>query len=289
MPGSSGNGSGTGSSSGLGTASSSGGTYSFDCSDASAYNPSKAPVITTASSGTASTSIIIMHGKTGSPLYSGIVTMAATLAAANYDVIAPYMPWSGTTWDGTMCEGMLYINQLAQTEIDKGRHVIVMGHSMGAAHALLHGVISPNVAIDAYVAIAPGHFPHLSKSLQDAAATGITLANDMISNGRGKDFATFDILNAGVVSQISATAYAFLSFHDLDYFPDVSQALPVLTKPVLWLGGDADSLTTSYNYPVFSANITSANSEYHTISGDHYSVLDSVPAVVQPWLSGLGF
>ncbi len=263
--------------------------YSVDCSCASAYKPTKAPVVTLAASGTASTSIIFMHGKSGSPLYTGYVAMAQNLAASNYDVIAPYMPWSGTTWSGTMCQGMLYINQLAQAEIDKGRHVVVMGHSMGGAHALLHGIISPNVAIDAYVSIAPGHFPQKSKSIQDTAAPGIVAANDLISKNMGYHFATYDIINGGTVSQISATAYTFLSFHDVSLFPDVDQALPVLTRPVLWLGGDADSLTTSYNYPLFSANIVAANSEYHTISGDHYTVLGSVPAATQPWISGLGF
>lgn len=263
--------------------------YSFDCSCASAYKPAKSPVVTPAASGSANTSIIFMHGKTGSPLYSGYVTLANDLAASNYDVIAPYMPWSGTTWNGTMCEGMLYINQLAQAEINKGKHVVVMGHSMGGAHALLHGVITPNVAIDAYVTIAPGHFPQKSKSIRDTAAPGITLANDMIANDMGNDLATFDIINGGVVSQISATAYAFVSFHDVNLFPDVDQALPAQSKPVLWLGGDADSLTTSYNYPAFSANITSAYSEYYTIGGDHRTVLGSVPATALPWFNGLGF
>ncbi len=105
--------------------------------------------------------------------------------------------------------------------------------------------------------------------------------------GNGDEFATFDLLSNGVVIQVTATAHAFLSFHRLDLFPDVDQALPDLTKPVLWLSGDADRLTTSQNHAALSANITSAGSVYQVLSGDHFSVFANVPTALQTWLAAL--
>ncbi|MGD8934384.1 MAG: hypothetical protein PVF35_06375, partial [Gammaproteobacteria bacterium] len=136
--------------------------YSVDCSADAAYEPGPglAPAIMAAVA-PATTSVIILHGKTASPLDPNLASLYTELTDAGHDVIAPYLPWRDTNWDGSMCEVMNYINLLVKQEAAKGHAVVVAGHSMGGAHALIYAITSPVDAVKAIVVMAPGHFPHL--------------------------------------------------------------------------------------------------------------------------------
>jgi len=261
--------------------------YSVDCSTSATYVPVNAPLITLSTGATATTSIIMMHGKTGSPLSSHLPPLYIGLANAGYDVIAPYMPWSGLTWDGSMCESMNYIDSLASQEAAKGRNVIVAGHSMGGAHSLIYGATAPNNEVKGLITLAPGHFPHLSNNIQTVTAASIVLAESMVASGNGDDLATFDMLNTGVIIQITASAVDYLSFTALDQYPDINDVLPVITLPVLWLAGDADPITVGYDMATLSSQIASANSDYQVISGDHKSMVANSVAPIVAWLSSL--
>ena len=146
--------------------------FRVDCSSSATYAPAAPPVETPSSSGPASTTIIVMHGKTGSPLSTHLLPLYSALSSAGYDVVAPYMPWNGLDWDGSMCEGMNYIDSLAAKQASNGRNVIVAGHSMGGAHALIHGATEPAGEIKAIVTLAPGHFPHLSNNSLNPSSPG---------------------------------------------------------------------------------------------------------------------
>lgn len=259
--------------------------YSVDCSSSGTYAPASSPVITPSSGSTATTTVIVMHGKTGSPLSTHLPPLYTALSNGGYDVVAPYMPWSGLSWDGSMCEAMNYIDSLAAMEAAKGRAVIVAGHSMGGAHSLIYGATSPAAEVKGIVTMAPGHFPHLSNLMQTVTAASIALAEDMVSNGNGDTLATFDILNTGVTMQITASAIDYLSYHALDQYPDVYDVLPAITLPVLWLAGDGDSLTTIYDMPTLANLITSDFSEYMVVSGDHKTMVSSSGAPIIDWLT----
>ena len=263
-------------------------SYSVDCSSSATYKPISAPVVTPSTGAPATVSIIVMHGKTGSPNSAHLPPLYTDLSNAGYDVIAPYMPWSGLDWDGSMCEAMNYIDSLAALETAKGRRVIVAGHSMGGAHSLIYGATSPGSEVKGILTLAPGHFPHLSNLMQTVTAPSIALAESMVTSGNGDTIATFDILNSGVTLQITASANDYLSFHALDQYPDINDVLPVITLPVLWLAGDADPITTGYNMAALFTKITSANSDYQVITGDHKSMVSNSGVPITVWLTTLG-
>ena len=262
--------------------------YSVDCSSSATYAPATSPVFTLSTGAAATVSFIVMHGKTGSPNSAHLPPLYTDLSNAGYDVIAPYMPWSGLDWDGSMCEAMNYIDSLAALEATKGRSVIIAGHSMGGAHSLIYGASSPVSEVKGIVTLAPGHFPHLSNNMQTVTAPSIALAESMVASGNGDTVATFDILNTGITMQITASANDYLSFHALDQYPDINDVLSVITLPVLWLAGDADPITSSYNMAALFTKITSENSDYQVITGDHKSMVSNSGAPVTAWLTTLG-
>ena len=263
-------------------------SYKVDCSSSATYAPINAPVVTLSTGAPATVSVIVMHGKTGSPNSDHLPPLYTYLSNAGYDVIAPYMPWSGLDWDGSLCEAMNYIDSLAALEAAKGRSVIVAGHSMGGAHSLIYAATSHSSEVNGIVSLAPGHFPHLSNLMQTVTAPSISLAESMVASGNGDTIATFDILNSGVTLQITASANDYLSFHALDQYPDINDVLPVITLPVLWLAGDADPITIGYNMAVLFTQITSANSDHQVITGDHKGVVSNTGAPITAWLSTLG-
>jgi pimeloyl-ACP methyl ester carboxylesterase len=263
-------------------------SYSVDCSSSATYAPVNDPFVTLSTGAPATVSIIVMHGKTGSPYSDHLLPLYTDLSAAGYDVIAPYMPWSGLDWDGSMCEAMNYIGSLAALEAAKGRDVIVAGHSMGGAHSLIYGAAPPGGEVRGIVTLAPGHFPQLSNLMQTVTAPSIALAEAMVTSGDGDTIASFEILNSGVTVQITASANDYLSFHALDQYPDINDVLPVIELPVLWLAGDVDPITTGYDMAALFTRITSAGSSYQLVTGDHKGMVSNSPAPIVTWLGALG-
>jgi pimeloyl-ACP methyl ester carboxylesterase len=210
------------------------------------------------------------------------------MAAQGYDVIAPYMPWSSTTWDGSLCEAMAYLDQLAETEIAQGKEVVVVGHSMGGVHALIYGATEPPTGVRAIVPIAPGHMPHQSSVFQRTIAPDISRAKSMEANGQGDAYDSFVTLNSGAQVTLNTTPNIYLSYHDLDEFPDILGVLPRINLPVLWFAGDADNLTAVYGMANLASKIDSANSSYQLLSGNHLGVVANTPTPLGTWLTSLG-
>jgi pimeloyl-ACP methyl ester carboxylesterase len=261
--------------------------FSVDCSAFATYTPTTPPLVTLSAGVAATTTLIIMHGKASSPLY--FLSLFNELANADYDVVAPYMPWSDTTWDGSMCEAMNYIDSLAALEEAKGNAVIVAGHSMGGAHALIYAATAPAAEVKGIIALAPGHFPHLEGALPVSVASSIAKAEDLAANGFGDQLDTFETLipdpNAPLLT-ISATANHYLSYHALYQYPDINDVLPVIRLPVLWLAGDNDQLTSFYDMPALSSVIT--NSDYYLVSGDHLGMISNTASPIDAWLFSMG-
>ena len=273
--------------------------YSVDCSAYAAYVPARTPEITLSSSGAAATTLVLMHGKAGSPLDAYLAPLATALSDAGYDVVVPYLPWSETAWDGAMCEAMNYIDSLAAAEALKGRNVVIAGHSMGGAHALIYAATAPSDEVKAVITLAPGHFPHLELPLlilldpinASSIASSTTLAEEMVAAGNGDQLNTFDTLIPDLnnpLLQISATANHYLSYHALDQFPDINDVLPVIKLPVLWLAGTDDELTDLYNMAVLSGQIASNGSLYQPVSGDHLDMVSNSALAVTAWMLSLG-
>jgi len=270
--------------------------YSVDCSTSATYTPITAPLVTLSVGAT--TTVIVMHGKAGMPDDIYLLPLYTELSNSGYDVIAPYMPWSGLDWDGSMCEAMNYIDSLVAQET-KGNDVIIAGHSMGGAHSLIYAATTPPTAVKAIITMAPGHFPHLELPLltvfDPATAaiitSSITSAAGMVASGLGDSDGTFDTLIPDPVDlllQISATANDYLSYHALDQYPDINDVLTVIKLPVLWLAGDVDELTTFYNMAALFNRITSQNSSYELVNGDHLGMVSNSATPMDVWLIQLG-
>ena len=271
--------------------------YSVDCSSYAIYTPGTDPLITLSPDIPARATVIVMHGKAGSPLY--LSPLSTGLANAGYDVIAPYLPWSDTVWDGPMCEAMNYIDELAAQEAAKDNHVIIAGHSMGGAHALIYAATTPAAEVKGIIALAPGHFPQLELPLLTvfdpntavSITSSITKAENMVANGNGDQLDTFDTLFPDLdnpLLQISATASDYLSYHALYQYPDINDVLPTIELPVLWLAGADDPLTNLYDMLTLSSRITSPNSIYQVVSGDHLGMVSNSTVPIVVWTPSLG-
>ncbi len=277
--------------------------YLVDCSTYPAYSPGIDPFITPSPGAT--TTIIIMHGKAGMPDDIYLLPLYSELSIAGYDVIAPYMPWRETTgygdmtWDGSMCEAMNYVDSLAAQEAAKGNNVIIAGHSMGGAHALIYAATSPPLEVKAIITLAPGHFPQLEMPLLSvfepviaaSITTSISKAEDMVANGNGDQLDTFDTLfpdPANPLLLISATANHYLSYHALYQYPDIHDVLPTIKLPVLWLAGADDELTTFYNMPLLFNEINSTYTSYESVTGDHLGMASGSGSFIVDWLLSLG-
>jgi len=260
----------------------------LSCVGTTAFDPIASglgsPIITSAVGTPQNTTVILMHGKTGSPYASFLESFQSDLAALGYKVIAPFMPWSSTTWQGSLCEGMAYINSLASSEVAAGQDVVLAGHSMGAAYSLMYGVTQPSATIKAIISIGPGHFMHVSNKLQSTTASDVTRARDLEANDSGDVLDTFVTLNGGSSQDIATTATRYLSFHDLERIPNVNLYAQTITLPVLWISGSDDPLTTNQNHQQLAASITSVNSEFQLLSEDHQGVVALTPNPINTWL-----
>jgi pimeloyl-ACP methyl ester carboxylesterase len=71
---------------------------------------------------------------------------------------------------------MAYIDEIAEAEITQGKDMVMVGHSMGGAHALIYGTTEPPAGVRAIVPIVPGHIPHISSTFQNRIAADISRA-----------------------------------------------------------------------------------------------------------------
>ncbi len=237
----------------------------------------------------ASTTVIFMHGKTGHPATEFQTQYYDELQTAGYNLIALQMPWSGTEWDGTLCEGLNYLGSVVDTERAAGRNVIVSGHSMGGMHAMAYIVTSSRADIQGVILLAPGHMLHRSNRMRTATADDVTRAKSAVANGSGDALDTYSTYNNGATQPLTTTARYYLSYHDPDTYPNVSSILPAIDLPVLWLAGVDDRLTTVYDMASQANQITSSNSQYQVITGGHQDMLDHAASPVSNWLSSLGY
>ena len=226
--------------------------------------------------------VIAIHGKNGSPLNLHMQTLKTNLNAAGYDVIMPYMPWSGIQWDGSLCDGISYINELIIEERNRvgSNYILLVGHSLAGPVTLAYSALADTEKADRASIVAPGHFIHQSGILAEEHAASISLAKSMVSSAQGDTIATFQTYNNGVPVAISATALDYLSMHDTSQFPDILSSIPLVTTPTLWLAGQNDPLTsTAKTLGVIDAIPVSVNAsiQYKEVTGNHFTVLENVP------------
>lgn len=245
---------------------------------------------TSAATTTYIATVIAVHGKNGSPARAHMQSLKSDLNAQGYDVILPWMPWHDLNWDGTLCDGISYLNELVETEKNLGNPVILLGHSLAGPIVLSYSALSDTTKPDALTILAPGHFIHQSSVLASAHASSIQSAKDKIAAGMGDIAATFQTNNGGQLVNISTTPNIYLSYHDTAQFPDIRSTVPLVAEPMLWLAGADDPLTSiaddTFGIIDLIPSIPTAN-KYKVIAGDHFTLVDNVTAELHPWYQGL--
>ena len=257
--------------------------FTLSCDLSVNYTPIADPIQSASTNGNATITVIALHGKNGSPTESALTSLKTDLNAAGYNVVMPYMPWSGLNWNGTLCDGISYVNQIIKTErANSTNKILLLGHSLGAVIVLAYAALNDTSKPDNLIVVAPGHFLHASSLLQNDFASSVSQAKSMISKGQSRSLATFQTYNLGQMVNITSTPLIYLSFHDTAEFPDVMSSINEIKTPTLWLAGTSDSLTNSAkNLGIIDVVKTNKNISYKEVNGDHFTVLQNVPTEIQ--------
>ena len=262
-------------------------TFNLQCDLSASYTPS-APPIVSVGTGAPTTTVIALHGNSGSPDNSVMQTLTTDLNPLGYTVKKPYLPWTSLVWDGTLCDGITYVNSLVAAEKASGNSVILLGHSLGGVFVTTYAAHANITNPDGYVMLASGHFVPNSNNLNSQHAASIQSAKNKISAGQGDVLATFQTSDYS----ITATPNVYLSFHGIDQLPDqfsdLKAAIPLISVPSLWFAGLSDPLLgTTKNLGVFDSFSANSVFTYEEIVGDHFSLADNVVVVLDPWYQGL--
>ena len=230
---------------------------------------------------------LVMHGKSSKPDASFRMDLYPELTDKGYEVIAPFMPWS-KMWSGTPDDGKALIDEIVDQVAHRGKKVVLVGHSLGGSNALIYAAGKPNKGVIGIVTIAPGHMLHRSNRMQRETAGSVDKARQMVSAGNGNEKEYFSELNTGKVREVYMSANTYLSYYDLDKFPDVELLLTKIKLPVLWIAGDQDRLTTVYDMEfMFEALPDNPDSRYTEIEGNPKSVLPNSAPYIIDWVERL--
>jgi pimeloyl-ACP methyl ester carboxylesterase len=230
---------------------------------------------------------IVMHGKSSRPDADFRMEFYPELSDRGYEVIAPEMPWS-KQWGGTPEEGVMLIDEIVDQVTQKGKRVVLVGHSLGGSNALIYAAGKPKKEVIGIVTIAPGHMLHRSNRMQRETESSVEKARAMVKAGDGDEYENFSELNTGKVRDVYMKANTYLSYYDLEKFPDIELLFPRIKLPVLWVAGDSDRLTAVYNMEfMFEGLPDNPKSRYIEVSGNHKSVLPNSAADIVEWVEKL--
>lgn len=230
--------------------------------------------------------VVMLHGKSGSPgrsFYSGFYRK---LRKAGYTVLAPKMPYSD--FDGNYTQAIDVVDAAVDYAVKQGNRVVVAGHSMGATIALHYVGNHYRKEIIGFLPIALGHSPDVAMGLRNETIVSVMQAREMVKQGNGSKRKYFDDINAGKRKTIRMTAETYLSFYDPKIFPEMASVIPKIHVPVFWISGAQDRLRFVYeaedNFNAIPAN---PKSMYREIKGSHLSVVSKSSKAVIDWLNTL--
>lgn len=231
--------------------------------------------------------IVLMHGKTGSPVFMANA-VGDTLQHSEILVETPEMPWSKRRYiDKTYEEALNEIDQAVERLREKGASkVVVAGHSMGGDAALAYAAYHGNIA--GVILMAPGHTPDSMSFKKYQADVG--KAKSMIDLGNGNKSATFNDSNMGVSYVRNMKAEIYYSYFNPEGLGAMSKAARVVNSniPVLYIVGSLDPLTASLGKGyAFDKLPENKNTLYVTVNSDHLGTPAASRFVILDWLNEL--
>lgn len=233
--------------------------------------------------------LVLMHGKLGIPSKTFDV-LASQLESGGILVDTPEMPWSkNREYNASYEQAMDEVSASVKRLRDRGAtRIVVGGHSMGAAAALIYGA---RHSVDGLALLALGHSPQ-SNSLQERFGASVARARDLAAAGKGNDkqgFDDFDASKRPPTFTIGTTANNYLSY----FAPDgIANTLTAAGKvpagvPVLWVDGTEENPgLKSYNQKIYGALGSSAK-QVVEVEATHANVPHKSGTAVLAWLRGL--
>jgi pimeloyl-ACP methyl ester carboxylesterase len=178
---------------------------------------------------------IVMHGKWGAPDRL-VNSLASALEREGYLIASPEMPWSRRRqYDRSVADADSEIDaEIAKLKARGAKQIFVIGHSLGAAHALHYG---SRAELTGVIAVAPGHRPEAPRFAQ-SFANDVSSARALAAAGKGNETVSFTDLNTGNRrDRLTASATSFLSYFDPEGPLNMSKNVAAVNAatPVLWI------------------------------------------------------
>ncbi len=191
--------------------------------------------------------IVLLHGKTGGP--GQFTQLARDLGELGYLVETPELCWSERRiYDRSFTGCFDDIDAaIAVLRDDGAEGIIVAGHSLGGVGALAYGATHDGLA--GIIALAPAGDP-VSFGKIGVIAKSLKKARAAIAEGKGDVPDTFDDFVLGKALPVQATAADFVSFFGPDSPGVMTDTLPALKAPLLWVAGTRDSSQRNASAPL---------------------------------------
>lgn len=231
-------------------------------------------------------SFILLHGKSSKPSKTWYKDLAEELSDKGFEVISPKMPYS-KDWRGTFNDALDVIDEIVLFNNSLNKKTVLIGHSLGGATSLIFAA-SNNEKLAGVIPIAPGHMIHKSKKMQKVTKKSVERAREKVKDGYGDSSFKFKEQNTGKTNDVKMKANIYLSYYDLEKFPNVEEKLENIEIPVLWIAGKSDRLTKVYKMEeLFEWLGDNEKNSYQLIKGKHKSVLDNSSDVIINWVNNL--
>lgn len=233
--------------------------------------------------------VVLMHGKLSTPS-KPFSTLGPQLEAEGILIETPEMPWSKdreyeSSYEQAMEEIATSVKQLRARGATR---IVVGGHSMGAAAALIYGSRHP---ADGLLLLALGHSPQ-SNVLQERFGASVARARSLVAAGKGNDkqgFDDFDASKRPPAFTVATTPRNYLSYFDPDGIANTLTAAGKIpaSLPVLWVDGTEENPgLMSYGQKIYDAIGSSAKKHVEVTAG-HTTVPHKSGAEVLAWLRSL--
>lgn len=233
--------------------------------------------------------VVLMHGKLSIPS-KPFSALGPQLEAEGILIETPEMPWSKSreyesSYEQAMEEIAASVKQLRARGATK---IVVGGHSMGAAAALIYGSRHP---ADGLLLLALGHSPQ-SNTLQERFGASVARARDLVAAGKGNDkqgFDDFDASKRPPAFTIATTPRNYLSYFDPEGIANTLTAAGKIpaSLPVFWIDGTEENPgLKSYGQKIYGAIGSSAKKHVEVTAG-HATVPHKSGAEVLAWLRSL--
>jgi pimeloyl-ACP methyl ester carboxylesterase len=233
--------------------------------------------------------IVFMHGEAGAP-GRVIVGLTDALEKAGYLVWRPDMCWSARrSYEARFADCLSAVDDAIVRLTNLGATAIVVGgFGLGGNAAIAYGASHPGLL--GVIAVEPGHDAEKIATRPDIADS-IARARDLVAAGKGADqgdFADVDIGPGGLYpAEIATTPAIYLSFFGPASGASISDNVPRLKAPLLWVEGSDEAGEDAGEKELFARAPANPLNRFVTVAGGRLAAPSAAKANVLAWLKDL--